>query len=93
MFQSILRISMVQAMSGFPRSTLYLRISQGLWPGPVKLGVRAAGWPSAEVEAVVAALIAGKTDAEIRNLVSNLKERRSQPDSALGSSINEHQLS
>jgi prophage regulatory protein len=73
---SILRRKPVQAETGYSRSTLYLRISQGLFPKPVKLGPRAAGWPAMEVAAVNAARIAGKSDAEIRALVTELENAR-----------------
>ena len=51
---AIFRRKQVQAESGYPRSTLYLRIAQGLWPKPVSLGARAVGWPAGEVSAVAA---------------------------------------
>lgn len=70
--QTILRLPSVMAQSGLSRSTVYLRISQGLWPKPVSLGARAVGWPAAEVAAVIAARIAGKADDEVRQLVSKL---------------------
>jgi hypothetical protein len=34
-----------EAESGSSRSTIDLRIRQGLWPKPVKLGTRSIGWP------------------------------------------------
>ena len=40
---AILRRKQVQAESGYSRSTIYLRIAQGLWPKPVSLGARAVG--------------------------------------------------
>ena len=74
---AILRRKQVQAESGYSRSTLYLRIAQGLWPKPVSLGARAVGWPAGEVSAVNAARIAGKSDDDIRVLVASLElERR-----------------
>ena len=73
---TILRIPDVKAESGYSRSTLYLRITQGLWPKPVHLGPRAVGWPSEEVAAINAARIAGKTDDEIRELVLRLEAAR-----------------
>lgn len=69
----ILRRKQVEAESGYSRSTIYLRISQGLWPRPIALGARAVGWPAGEVLAMNAARIAGKTDAAIRMLVSQLE--------------------
>ena len=72
----ILRRKRVEAASGYPRSTLYLRISQGLFPKPVRLGPRAVGWPAGEVSALNAARVAGHTDEEIRRLVSGLEAQR-----------------
>jgi len=76
MIKTILRLPTVKAETGISRSTVYLRISQGLWPKPVSLGPRAVGWPSDEVAAINAARIAGKTDDEIRNLVLKLEAAR-----------------
>ena len=72
----ILRMPDVRLESGLSRSTIYLRITQGLWTKPVSLGERAAGWPSEEVTALNAARIAGKTDDEIRGLVKKLEAAR-----------------
>jgi prophage regulatory protein len=79
--RTILRRKQVQAESGYSRSTIYLRISQGLWPRPVSLGPRAVGWPASEVSAINAARIAGKSDDEIRALVASLEQKRSATDS------------
>ena len=76
MIKTILRLPAVKAESGYPRSTLYLRISQGLWTKPVSLGERAVGWPSDEVAAINAARIAGRSDEEIRALVLKLEAAR-----------------
>lgn len=78
--RAILRRKQVEAESGYSRSTIYLRISQGLWPKPVSLGPRAVGWPAGEVSAVNAARIAGKSDNEIRTLVAHLELRRGVAD-------------
>jgi prophage regulatory protein len=76
MKRTILRLPAVKFESGLSRSTIYLRISQGLWTKPVSLGARAVGWPLDEVEAINAARIAGNTDDEIRNLVARLEAAR-----------------
>ena len=76
MSQQILRLPAVKSESGLSRSTVYLRISQGLWTKPISLGARAVGWPSSEVAAINAARIAGKTDKEIRALVTKLETAR-----------------
>jgi prophage regulatory protein len=76
MMHTILRIPAVKTQSGLSRSTIYLRIAQGLWTKPVNLGARAVGWPSDEVAAINAARIAGKTDEEVRALVAKLEMAR-----------------
>jgi prophage regulatory protein len=77
MTTSILRLPQVKSNSGLARSTVYLRISQGLFTKPIQLGGRAVGWPANEVDALNAARIAGKTDDEIRSLVTKLESQRS----------------
>ncbi len=70
--ESIFRRPRVEDASGYSRSTLYLRISQGLWTRPVILGPRAVGWPAGEVAVLNAARIASKSDDDIRRLVTQL---------------------
>ena len=73
---TILRRKTVQLRTGYSRSTIYLRITQGLWPKPVRLGARAVGWPANEVAAINEARIAGWSDAKIRALVAELVAQR-----------------
>lgn len=73
---SIQRLPAVKTNSGLGRSTLYARIAQGLWTKPVSLGARCVGWPASEVTALNTARIAGKTDDEIRELVTKLHAAR-----------------
>ncbi len=47
---TILRRKQVEAECGYSRSTIYLRITQGLWTRPISLGPRAVGWPASVVE-------------------------------------------
>lgn len=76
MSNTLLRLPAVKAQCGLSRSTIYLRISQGLWTRPVSLGARSVAWPAAEVHALNAARIAGKGDADIRALVARLQAAR-----------------
>ena len=76
MTHTILRISAAKTQSGYSRSTIYLRIAQGLWTKPVSLGPRAVGWPAHEVDALNAARISGKSDTQIRELVEALHTKR-----------------
>jgi prophage regulatory protein len=73
---TILRIPATKAQSGYSRSTIYLRITQGLWTKQIALGARSIGWPANEVAALNAARISGKTDDEIRLLVLKLETAR-----------------
>ena len=76
MTHTILRLPAAKSESGYSRSTIYLRISQGLWTKQVSLGPRCVGWPAHEVAALNAARIAGKTDEAIRTLVLKLEAAR-----------------
>ena len=76
MLHTLLRLPAVKAQSGYSRSTIYLRMSQGLWTKPVSLGARAVAWPADEVAVLNAARIAGRTDAQIRALVLKLEAGR-----------------
>lgn len=76
MAQTILRLPLVKAQTGTSRSTLYLRIQQGLFTRPVRLGQRSVGWPASEIEAINAARIAGLNDGQIRALVVRLESAR-----------------
>ena len=76
MTHTILRLPAVKAATGLSRSTLYLRIAQGVFTHPVSLGGRAVGWPAHEVATLNAARIAGKPDNEIRELVVQLEAAR-----------------
>ena len=84
MTTTILRIPAAKTQSGYSRSTIYLRIAQGLWTKPVSLGPRAVGWPAHEIDSLNAARISGKTDAEIRELVQVLHTKRKELMAILG---------
>ena len=72
----IIRLPEVSRTTGLARSTIYLRIEQGLLPKPVSLGGKAVGWPATEISQINAARIAGKSNEEIKNLVDDLENQR-----------------
>jgi prophage regulatory protein len=76
MTHTILRLPAVLADTGLSRSTIYLRITQGVFTHPVSLGARAVGWPAHEVAAINAARIAGKSETQMRELVRELEVAR-----------------
>ena len=50
MSYSILRLPAVKARTGLSRSTIYLRISEGIFPKQIHLGSRAVGWVETEID-------------------------------------------
>ena len=50
MKHSILRLPKVKVRTGLSRSTIYLRISEGTFPSPIRLGSRAVGWLESEID-------------------------------------------
>lgn len=58
------------------RTLLYLDIKQGLWTKPVRVTKKLTGWPEAECDALINATIAGKSEGDIRDLVSRLEAER-----------------
>ncbi len=52
------------------------RVKAGLLPPPVSLGARAKGWPEHELDQVLAFMVAGKSDDDIRTLVNHLVDQR-----------------
>lgn len=78
MTTTILRLPAVLRERARSRSAHYLDIQQGLFTHPVRIGLRAVGWPASEVAALNAARIASKTEAEIRELVAKLETARKE---------------
>ena len=57
-------------------ASIYNAIRDGLFTTGVAIGQRAKGWPDYEVEAIIAARVAGKSDTQIRELVKSLHAKR-----------------
>jgi prophage regulatory protein len=60
MADSILRVPAVKTRTGLSRSTIYLRVSQGTFPRPVRLGGRAVGWVENEIQSWLTDKIAAR---------------------------------
>ena len=74
---SILRMPAVKAETGHrSHASIYTAIKAGLFTTGVAIGQRSKGWPSDEVKAINAARIAGKSEAEIKELVNRLHAKR-----------------
>lgn len=68
----LLKLPKVLELTASARSTIYKNIHAGLMVPPVRIGENSVAFPEYEITAINAARIAGKTDAEIRQLVSKL---------------------
>jgi prophage regulatory protein len=73
---NFLRFQKVMDVMAMSRSTLHLRVKQGLLTPPVRLGERCTVWPEHEISAINAARIAQKSNDEIRELVAQLQQKR-----------------
>jgi len=72
----LLRLAPVLLLTGGSRTTHYSRIHEGLMTKPVSIGVNSVAWPEHEIQAILTARVAGKSDDEIRALVSKLMADR-----------------
>lgn len=75
---NLIRFKKVQQKVGTGRSTTYSQISEGLLPKPVSIGSRAVAWPEHEIDSIIKARVAGKSDDEIRDLVRKLEAARKE---------------
>ena len=75
----ILRLPAVKCRAGHRSdASIYNAIRDGLWTTGVAIGQRAKGWPDYEVDTLIAARIAGKSDDQIRELVKSLHAKRTE---------------
>lgn len=55
----IMRLPEVQAVTGFGRAWIYMLMNEDKFPKAHKIGLRAVGWDSAEVEQWIAERLGG----------------------------------
>ena len=72
----LLKLHGVLALTATSKSTHYQHIKQGLMVEPIQQGAQAVAYPEHEIQAIIAARIAGKSVDEIRTLVASLQEQR-----------------
>jgi prophage regulatory protein len=73
----ILRMQAVKAETGHrSHASIYSAVRAGMFTKAVSIGPRSVGWPSEEVQAINAARIAGKSEADIKALVNRLHSKR-----------------
>jgi prophage regulatory protein len=72
----IIRRPAVIALLGMSKTTLYNRIQAKTLPPPISLGARAVGFVLSEYYVVLNAIIAEKSQDEIKALVASLVQER-----------------
>ena len=72
----LLKLDKVLIQTAVSRSTHYQNIKQGLMVPPISQGLQAVAYPEHEIQAIIAARIAGKSDDEIRTTVADLVKQR-----------------
>lgn len=76
---SMLRMNSIKEETGHrSHASIYTAIKKGLFTKPVPIGERSVGWPDYEVKAINSARIAGKSEADIRDLVNRLHAKRQE---------------
>ena len=81
----MLRMRDMTTKTGLRKVTIYKHVQLGTLTKPVKLGERASVWPSDEIEMILAARIAGRSEVEIKSLVKQLMAARTaEPEAANG---------
>lgn len=73
---SLERLPVLKQATGKSRTTIYRDIEKGLMTRPVKIGGDRSAWPKSEIYAINKARIAGKSDEEIKQLVTELHAAR-----------------
>ena len=53
----LIRRKEVEKMTGLKRSSIYLKIKEGDFPKPIKLGMRAVAWLEADIAGWIAAKV------------------------------------
>ena len=72
----IIRVQEVLAITGIPKSSLYEKIKQGLFCPQISLGARSVGFILSEVKAVMALMINGADENELKMRIANLVMQR-----------------
>lgn len=86
---SMLRRQGLCARTGKSMSSNYRDIGNGLLTASLAIGERAVGWPDFEIEAINQARLQGKSNDEIRVLVSLLMKARTTSEIAVDAVLGE----
>lgn len=57
MAKIVLRLPTVRSRVGYSRSTIYIRVADGTFPKPIRLGARAIGWLESDIDEWIASRV------------------------------------
>ncbi len=80
---SILRFDEVMSMTGKGRSSIWHEIKKGVFVPPINMGPRSAGFIQSEIQALIAARALNMPEAEIKDLITTLVNKRRESASRL----------
>lgn len=60
-----IKLDAVKSLTGLSRSSIYLAISEGRFPAPVKLGSRSVAWVASEIEDWMTSCIDNRDSLEV----------------------------
>ena len=70
------RLDSAREITGVSRSGIYAGMKKGVFPPSIKLAGRTCAWLEHELEALNAARMAGKSEAEIEEVILELVAKR-----------------
>ncbi|CZF77204.1 Prophage CP4-57 regulatory protein (AlpA) [Grimontia celer] len=73
---SLLRSAQAASVLGVSKATLYKHIQMGILPASIKMGPGSVAWLESELDAVISARIAGYSESDIKELVSQITAQR-----------------
>lgn len=72
----IIKLPEVVAMTALSRSSVYTKIGDHLLPSSINIGNKAVGFIKEEIELVINARIAGRSNNQIKELVQAIEQKR-----------------
>lgn len=72
---ALLRLPVVLALTGYSRSGWYYGIERGVFPKPVKIGLRSVGWRAGEIRKLLDVEPVAEVPAHTKMAVAARKEK------------------
>ena len=71
-------INEVLEKTTFGRSSLYAKVSKGLFPKPVKVGSRKIAWPKNEIDQMMTFYLSTTNEEDTKSFVTNMEKIRTE---------------